>query len=207
MAIDLLTWLKQNGLSPRFDATHDPEAIVAESYHDYKPEPHTFDSQLYCNLEVDWKQPEEALVELWFKTWGQGEQYLCRINVSMPPSAHGTLAVLDSAADYATKFAARIHRQLGALLTIVDASSVRQISPYNLVRMPLWVGWCSLYGKQLVERYDLAKIQVPTKNLSIIHDDAAVKLCAAVPFSRYMREGWGESSENYLRTIGGSILH
>lgn len=207
MIRNFLEWLQERDISPRFGDEQTPEAIVASSYREYEPAPHTFDSQFYCNLDVAWQQPEQTIVELWFKTWARGEQYSCRINISMLPSAHGNYATLDQSAEYARVWSVKLHQYLKAVLTIVDAASVRQLSPYNLTQLPLWVGWSSVYGEKIGTRYGLEAIPLNAANLAVARNTTTTELHAMMKFSAYMQGGWGEATQGLLQQIGGRVLH
>lgn len=210
-ALALLERLQEAGLSPRAGTVTEPSTIVAERYRSYEDgRPGECDGRLRCALDVPWERPggvRGTLVELWFKVWERDARCSARINAVVLPTVRAPFDALDAAAERAAEWAVRLHRWLGAGVTVVDSLPMRSLDPNEPEQAPLWVGWSSTYGSEICARYRLADARPPARSIIVDEAEESTAFRSPLTFSQYVATGWDEPARAFWHDLGGRLLN
>lgn len=216
--LELLQWIKQFGLIPTAHigattTTDDPELIVKEYYSEYKPDPefpkakHNSDSNFICSLRVPWNIPDATHVDLDIDSWENRTKLTVHISVTTRPSAMSRtdISAYDPIAEGIADFSLALHQRLEAKLTVSEGWGGRIPTPYNEKTAPLWVGWYSIYGKELQAKYGLKDSFPPP---SIVREERGDDLMfySTRLLSEHLLNGWSPDDVKFWQKIGGRLL-
>lgn len=204
----LLEQLKRKNIGIRFGGLTDENLILEQSYCPESGES-SKDSYFMAKLDVDWPLPQETDVYLDWDAWKKRTQILYSIFAWTLPSVWSDVPInsYDDIAQRIKFLVASLHKENNSFISLINYPKNFVLGRYNIKKALLLVGWCSIYGKDLQEKYKINDYLPQPKGIILEKEGENMILTCAKSYSDYLGTGWDEESKSWWEKIGGKIIY
>jgi hypothetical protein len=208
-SLEFLRWLATQNLQVRWDKDTNIESIAEKGWMEFERTAQEsrkqwgYSSIFGAKIDPQIAMPEKTDSDLDVTSWPT--QQCARVNVTTSILIKVPLESYNPIAEYMREFARAMHHKMKAKVS-VGGGFDRILAPYNHKAAPLWVGWFSIYSKEIQERYNLTRNLSLPESIRVEQKGDDLIFTSALPFSEYITHGWDTEALAFWEGVEGRIL-